>query len=33
MKSGLKLIKKGLKWYFKNYERLCMTTGGYYYRP
>ena len=29
----MKTIKKFFKWYFKNYSRLCMTTGGYYYNP
>lgn len=33
MKKMMKMIKKGFKWYFKNYSRLCMTTGGYYWNP
>ncbi len=29
----MRKIKKFIKWYFKNYQRFCMTTGGYYYNP
>lgn len=26
----MKQIKRFFAWYWKNYQRLCMTSGGYY---
>lgn len=32
VKTMKKKIINALKWYFENYARLGMVTGGYYYR-